>query len=608
MSQRGVAIRLLGRPSIERPGGQGYRLRSRKSWALLAYLLLAEGNPTRSQLAGLLFAEADDPLRALRWSLAEIRRCLGDEVSLDGDPVVLRLPTGATVDVDVLTHDTWAAGVEVVGLDAELLDGLEISGAPAFESWLLSERRRFAAAAETILHEAALGLMARGALDRARGFAVRAAAMSPLDENHQALLIRLYRLAGDDAAAEQQYAAWRGLLLSELGVEPGVAVEAAMRERRHQREDPVTDASIEAVIEAGSAAIAAGAREPGVASLRSAVRLADAGETPALQVRARQVLAETLIHSLRGLDEEGVAHLHEADRLATESGDRASAAQARAELGYVDFLRARYDRAELWLTDALGLADGSPSEMAKTTTYLGSVHSDRGNYPRATALLDQALQLSRDAGEPRREAYALSMRGRIDLLRGRLDEADERLSAAVGLAEREHWLSFLPWPQAFQGAVHLARGDAGRAAETLQQAFARACQLGDPCWEGVTARGLALVADATGETDRAFDLLRDARVRSNRLADPYVWLDAHILDALCELGRLHRHPDTGRWVDALRELASRTGMRELTVRALLHSAALGNAGDAAAAAILVADIDNPDLHESCAQVVASAPG
>ena len=199
------------------------------------------------------------------------------------------------------------------------------------------------------------------------------------------------------------------------------------------------------------------------------------------------------------------------------------------------------------------------------------------------------------------------MRGRIDLLRGRLDEADDRLSAAVGLAEREHWLSFLPWPQAFQGAVHLARGDAGRAAETLQQAFARACQLGDPCWEGVTARGLALVADATGETDRAFDLLRDARVRSNRLADPYVWLDAHILDALCELGRLHRHPDTGRWVDALRELASRTGMRELTVRALLHSAALGSAGDAAAAAILVADIDNPDLHESCAQVVARAP-
>src|SRR3954471_941079 len=206
-----LGIRLLGRPCIERSDGAAYRLRSRKSWALLAYLLLSEAAPTRSQLAGLLFGEADDPLRALRWSLAEIRRCLGDGASLDGDPVVLRLPEGTVVDAATLIHASWADAVEVVGLDAELLDGVAVRGAPAFESWLLSERRRVAAAAEGVLHEAAVGLLARGALDRARGFAVRAAAMSPLDENHQALLIRLYRLAGEDTAAEEQYAAWAEL-------------------------------------------------------------------------------------------------------------------------------------------------------------------------------------------------------------------------------------------------------------------------------------------------------------------------------------------------------------------------------------------------------------
>ncbi len=45
-------------------------------------------------------------------------------------------------------------------------------------------------------------------------------------------------------------------------------------------------------------------------------------------------------------------------------------------------------------------------------------------------------------------------------------------------------------------------------------------------------------------------------------------------------------------VVAMRELAARTGMRELSVRALLHSAALGGAGDAAAAELLAADLDN----------------
>jgi len=62
----------------------------------------------------------------------------------------------------------------------------------------------------------------------------------------------------------------------------------------------------------------------------------------------------------------------------------------------VDFLRGRYDRAELWLADALKLGDGSPSVLAKATTYLGSLHSDRGNYPQAVALLEEAGKLSRD--------------------------------------------------------------------------------------------------------------------------------------------------------------------------------------------------------------------
>jgi hypothetical protein len=85
--------------------------------------------------------------------------------------------------------------------------------------------------------------------------------------------------------------------------------------------------------------------------------------------------------------------------------------------------------------------------------------------------------------------------------------------------------------------------------------------------------------------------LSDARARANRLADPYVWLDGYILDAQCELGRRHHHPDTSAWVETMRNLASRSGMRELTLRSLLHGAALGRDGDAAAAVMLAAEIE-----------------
>jgi hypothetical protein len=103
------------------------------------------------------------------------------------------------------------------------------------------------------------------------------------------------------------------------------------------------------------------------------------------------------------------------------------------------------------------------------------------------------------------------------------------------------------------------------------------------------------VADAVGATDRAFELLAEARIRCNRLADPYVWLDAYILDAQCRLGRRHGHPDTGLWVEAMHRLSSRTAMREMTVRSLLHAAALGRPDAAAGAQLLAAAIDNSAL-------------
>lgn len=592
-----TVVHLLGRPSITLPSGDSYQFRSRKSWAILAYLILSDQPPSRSQLAALLFDQADDPTRALRWSLAEVRRGLGEGGSVDGDPVVLELPPGAIVDVEVVARGSWPDAVSLAGLGAELLEGMTMRGAAAFETWLLSKQRHVAAASEAILHEAALSCMSRGDLDVAIDYAARAAAMSPYDENHQVLLIRLYRLSGDDERATRQYAACRETFQRELGVEPSLAVEQAMREALPGNETVASDTTIDALVEAGAAAVAAGAVMAGVQSLRTAARFADAAGAGRLSVSSRQVLGETLIHSLGGLDEEGVAMLHEANEIAIDHGLDDAIAQARAELGYVDYLRARYDRAEVWLTEALEYADGSPAVTAKATTYLGCVESDRASYRSSLRLLDDAVVLSKSAGTPRMGAFALSMHGRVHLLRGELDLAAKSLDASIRLAERDHWLAFLPWPQALLGEVLVCRGDVGDAAALLDQAFARACQLGNPCWEGIAARGLALVAHATGDTGHAFDILADALSRSDRLADPYIWLGGYILDVRCRLGVEHSHADTPQWVEAMQKLTARTNMRELGVRSLLHGAALGNDGDLAAARLLAADLDNPALTQ-----------
>ena len=134
----------------------------------------------------------------------------------------------------------------------------------------------------------------------------------------------------DDPAAEAQFATCTEMLRRDLDATPGPVVHEAMRETRHGTVPPMSDiASIDAIVEAGAAAVSAGAVEAGVLSLRNAVRLADAPGAPGLRVRSRLVLAEALVHSVGGLDEDGLANLHEADEIALAEGDNKSMAHRR---------------------------------------------------------------------------------------------------------------------------------------------------------------------------------------------------------------------------------------------------------------------------------------
>ncbi|HEY9378483.1 MAG TPA: hypothetical protein VIQ02_15510, partial [Jiangellaceae bacterium] len=99
-----LTVRLLGPPRLARGQAAVAPPRGRKAWALLAYLVLSTRPVPRCQLAELLFAGADDPLGALRWCLAELRRALGDGDVFTGDPVDSSLGDHVELDIDVLAR------------------------------------------------------------------------------------------------------------------------------------------------------------------------------------------------------------------------------------------------------------------------------------------------------------------------------------------------------------------------------------------------------------------------------------------------------------------------------------------------------------------------
>ncbi len=167
----GLSIHLLGPPRLERGGAPVEPPRGHKAWGLLVYLLRTRVPPSRESVASLLFPEADDPLGTLRWTLSTLRRSLGDDAELGGDPVRLTLRPGTLVDVDVLRRGAWLEAVALPGLGRELLEGLSVRSSPAFELWLDGERRHVAGMTGAVLHEAALALLARDEADEATRFA-----------------------------------------------------------------------------------------------------------------------------------------------------------------------------------------------------------------------------------------------------------------------------------------------------------------------------------------------------------------------------------------------------------------------------------------------------
>ena len=337
--------------------------------------------------------------------------------------------------------------------------------------------------------------------------------------------------------------------------------------------------------------------DAGLQCLRRAVVEADATGDAELRTRSRVALGGALVHAARGRDEEGATALHEALSIGEVDCARYAAAASR-ELGYVEFLRGRYERSVVLLRQASVLAGEDRTEQTRIAIVHGSVLSDTAHYAESIAMLQQATLQAESLGDKKQLAYALSMLGRAMLLQGDLTSAARLLDDSIALAQ-QLWTAFLPWPQSLRAEVDMRNGSVDAAAERFELAFALGCQLGDPCWEGIAGRGRGCIAISRGDTTAAIEILLDAITRSTRLPDGYLWAKAYALEALCGLAISKKLPEATIWLDELQDIAARSGMRELTVRALMHRAALGDTSGTQAARLLAIEIDNPALSDWC---------
>lgn len=160
-----IEIRLVGDLAVTRDGEAARLPNSRKTRALLAYLILNPGPHRRERLCEIFWQVPDNPRGALRWSLTKLRRLVDDDdhkrIVADRETVTFD-PNGSHIDIaglrDALAGGTQALDTEKLkniasAMSAELLQGLDLGGQPDFDHFLSSEREAFRVLKRDVLLE-----------------------------------------------------------------------------------------------------------------------------------------------------------------------------------------------------------------------------------------------------------------------------------------------------------------------------------------------------------------------------------------------------------------------------------------------------------------------
>ena len=255
-----LRIRLIGDLEVRRRGVALPLPASRRTRALLGFLIATAAPHLRPALCDLLWDGPDDPRASLRWSLTKLRAVV------DEPPVRRLVADRERVSFDAVQCEIDTARVQALladGLDAaplpaleevaqllhgEFLDGLDLPTCYRFHHWCMAERERHGALRRNVLQALVGRLAPDGACDAPReggagdperalphGHAMVAA--DPLDEAAHATLVRLLAASGRYPDAEQHYEWARELLRREVSMPSGGPLDVAIQQARRSLRD-----------------------------------------------------------------------------------------------------------------------------------------------------------------------------------------------------------------------------------------------------------------------------------------------------------------------------------------------------------------------------------
>src|SRR5262245_22149905 len=233
-------ILLLGELRLVGRDGRAVALpASRKTRALLGYLIATGQAHRRERLCDLFWDGPDDPRAELRWSLSKIRSVLagGASVRLAADRERVGVELGDAIVDFTAVRSLVGNNISAAPIDAlkeaaalfvgEFLDGLDLPLCYRYQEWCMAEREAASRLKLTVL--ATLVERLHHDPGDALHYAHSLAMADPLSESGHAAVVRLLSSLGRHKEALSHYEHARSVLEAELGAPPSDELEEARR-------------------------------------------------------------------------------------------------------------------------------------------------------------------------------------------------------------------------------------------------------------------------------------------------------------------------------------------------------------------------------------------
>jgi len=247
-------LAFLGHPEV-RHGGQSLAFRTRKTLALLIYLVVEGGMHSRERLTALFWPESDRSAgRAnLRSTLMYLRKALAhtgdnarDHLIVERRALGFAVESDYKLDLDAVRAATGdgddAALRRAVDLcRGEFLEGFSLPNAGEFDDWITLQREAWHLRLNDVFDRLSRRQLDGGDPAAAAETLQQWLALNPLEERAYRRLMRAQFQQGDRGGALRTFAHCREVLAQELGVEPSPATGTLAEHIRASRpEESVT--------------------------------------------------------------------------------------------------------------------------------------------------------------------------------------------------------------------------------------------------------------------------------------------------------------------------------------------------------------------------------